>query len=51
MREEEVYKHDWNAGNVVIWDNRPVLHRGLAYDTGEHRVMHRVTVSGDGVKF
>jgi len=43
------YSHAWRQGDLVIWDNRAVLHRATAYDTVRHkRLMQRTTVSGDG---
>jgi len=43
-----VYRHEWQAGDLVIWDNRCVLHRATLYDTARHRrLMQRTTVSGD----
>lgn len=46
---ERVYRHRWAVNDLVIWDNRQVLHRGRPYDVGNvRRVMHRVTVDGDG---
>ena len=33
---------------LMIWDNRSVLHRGLAYNPAQRRVMDRATVAGDG---
>ena len=47
VRPEHVYAHKWRAGDVVIWDNRIVLHRGRTYDPTQRRVMHRATVAGD----
>jgi len=42
------YSHAWRAGDLVIWDNRSVLHRATAYDTIRHqRLMQRTTVGGD----
>ena len=42
------YSHAWRAGDLVIWDNRSVLHRATAYDTVAHRrLMQRTTVGGD----
>ncbi len=42
------YSHTWRAGDLVIWDNRSVLHRATAYDTLRHqRLMQRTTVAGD----
>jgi len=41
------YSHAWRAGDLVIWDNRAVLHRATAYDTLAHkRLMQRTTVNG-----
>jgi alpha-ketoglutarate-dependent 2,4-dichlorophenoxyacetate dioxygenase len=46
---EFVYRHTWRMGDLVMWDNRAVLHRGRPWDTGRYRrVMHRTTVAGDG---
>lgn len=42
------YAHAWRAGDLVIWDNRAILHRATAYDTVRHqRLMQRTTVAGD----
>ncbi len=48
VHPEHVHSHKWRVGDVVIWDNRSVLHRGLTYKPTEFRVMHRATVAGDG---
>jgi alpha-ketoglutarate-dependent 2,4-dichlorophenoxyacetate dioxygenase len=41
------YSHPWREGDLVIWDNRAVLHRATAYDTAAHkRLMQRTTVNG-----
>ncbi|QLC26414.1 TauD/TfdA family dioxygenase [Parasphingopyxis algicola] len=46
---ERVYSHRWAVNDLVIWDNRQTLHRGRPYDVDNvRRVMHRVTVDGDG---
>jgi len=44
---ERVYRHVWQVGDVVVWDNRGVLHRALPYDPGSPRDMHRTTFAGD----
>lgn len=44
---ERVYRHEWQAGDAVVWDNRGVLHRALPYDPGSPRDMHRTTFAGD----
>jgi alpha-ketoglutarate-dependent 2,4-dichlorophenoxyacetate dioxygenase len=46
---EFVYRHAWRVGDLVMWDNRCVLHRGRPWDEARHRrVMHRTTVAGTG---
>jgi alpha-ketoglutarate-dependent 2,4-dichlorophenoxyacetate dioxygenase len=48
-RPDRVYQHRWRVGDLVMWDNRCVLHRGRIWDSARHhRVMHRTTVAGDG---
>ncbi|HUB48957.1 MAG TPA: TauD/TfdA family dioxygenase [Acetobacteraceae bacterium] len=43
------YSHAWRQGDLVVWDNRAVLHRATAYDTVRHqRLMQRTTVRGNG---
>jgi len=44
---ERVYRHEWSVGDVVIWDNRGVLHRACPYDPTSPRDMHRTTLAGD----
>lgn len=39
-----VYRHAWRPGDLVLWDNRAVLHRGCRYDLAEVRDMRRTTV-------
>ncbi len=42
-----VYRHEWEVGDLVIWDNRGVLHRAAPYDPSSSRDMHRTTFAGD----
>ncbi|MBM3511183.1 MAG: TauD/TfdA family dioxygenase [Alphaproteobacteria bacterium] len=47
IRPENVYRHRWAGGDVVVWDNRAVMHRSV-YDYGSQtRVMHRTTAQGE----
>ncbi len=39
-----VYRHKWRSQDLVIWDNRAVLHRGLRYDLTQRRELRRSTV-------
>jgi alpha-ketoglutarate-dependent taurine dioxygenase len=44
---ERIYRHQWEVGDLVIWDNRGVLHRACPYDAVSPRDMHRTTLHGD----
>jgi alpha-ketoglutarate-dependent taurine dioxygenase len=41
-----IYSHPWRAGDVVMWDNRCVLHRVREWDFRERRVLRHVRVGG-----
>jgi taurine dioxygenase len=40
------WRHQWRAGDLVLWDNRCVMHRRDAFDPGSRRVMHRTQIKG-----
>jgi alpha-ketoglutarate-dependent taurine dioxygenase len=44
---ERIYRHTWAVGDMVIWDNRGVLHRASPYDEDSPRDMHRTTLHGE----
>ena len=44
---DRVVPPQWQLGDVVIWDNRGVLHRACPYDPTSARDMHRTTFAGD----
>lgn len=47
VRPESVYRHRWQVGDFVIWDNRCMLHRGCGYDAEKYRRrMHQTRVRG-----
>lgn len=41
-----VYRHRWSAGDLIIWDNRSMLHRTQGFDTLHPRVMRHVRIEG-----
>ncbi len=46
--EDRIYRHAWKPGEVMVWDNRCLLHRATGFDTAAAiRVMRRCTVLGD----
>jgi alpha-ketoglutarate-dependent taurine dioxygenase len=44
-----VYHHDWRPGDVVIWDNRCLLHQATPFDMTQPRVMWHTRIAGDPV--
>lgn len=44
-RREHVYVHKWRTGDVMMWDNRAMLHRGRPWDYSKERSMVRTTIS------
>jgi alpha-ketoglutarate-dependent 2,4-dichlorophenoxyacetate dioxygenase len=46
---EFVHAHEWEVGDLVVWDNRQCMHRVRPFkDTDEPRDMRRTTVAGSG---
>ena len=46
-RPESVYTHEWKLNDVVMWDNRCVLHRVKNIAEKEVRRAHRTTIAGE----
>ena len=44
---ERVVAHRWSAGDVVLWDNRRLLHRAQPWDFSEPRGMTHSRLAGD----
>ncbi len=42
-----VYHHDWQMGDLLMWDNTGTMHRVLGYDMACGRRLHRVTLLGE----
>ncbi len=38
-----VYRHQWQVGDLVIWDNRATVHRGRRFDLAERRELRRTS--------
>ena len=41
-----VYRHKWTKGDLVVWDNRCVLHYAEHGYGDQNRTMHRITTAG-----
>ena len=48
IQERFVYRHEWEQDDVIMWDNRCLMHAVMPYDANRvRRVMHRTTIVGD----
>jgi len=41
------YRHEWQEGDLVIWDNCGCMHRVVPYDENSGRRMQRTTIMGE----
>ena len=41
-----VYTHQWQPGDLVIWNNCGTLHRVVPYARDSGRTMHRTSLAG-----
>jgi taurine dioxygenase len=46
-KDEFAWYQQWRAGDLILWDNRCVMHRRDAFDPATRRVMHRTQIKGD----
>jgi taurine dioxygenase len=44
VQEEFTWLHEWQVGDIVVWDNRCSMHRQTPYDPAERRLMKRTTI-------
>ena len=48
MQPQYEYRHQWRPGDLVIWDNRSLLHKANGdYDMSQLRYLYRVMLQGD----
>jgi taurine dioxygenase len=48
VQPQHQYRHQWRAGDVVIWDNRALLHKANGdYDMRQLRYLYRLMLKGD----
>ena len=47
VTEEHTVRVKWQPGTVAIWDNRSTQHKPINDFLPQHRLMHRVTITGD----
>ena len=46
VKPEFIYEHVWSFGDVVMWDNRCVMHRRDHFESNVRRMMHRTQIVG-----
>jgi taurine dioxygenase len=46
IRDEIVWHNEWQAGDVVLWDNRCTMHRRDPFDPESRRILHRTQIQG-----
>lgn len=46
-QEKYTYRHKWQLGDLVIWDNTGLMHRVLPFDRESGREFHRCTLNGE----
>ena len=47
VRPEFLYRHKWQVGDLLMWDNTSSMHLAICdYALPERRLMHRTTVIG-----
>ncbi|MGE3690401.1 MAG: TauD/TfdA dioxygenase family protein [Novosphingobium sp.] len=45
--EQFTYSHEWDVGDLVMWDNTGTMHRAEWYDPASGRMMHRTKLEGE----
>ena len=46
-----VYEHEWKLGDLVIWDNWCSIHARKDFPRDEPRLMRRLTIEGQAMRF
>jgi alpha-ketoglutarate-dependent taurine dioxygenase len=46
-KPEYIYRHDWQVGDLLIWDNTGTMHRVVPFDLECGRELDRVTLLGE----
>ena len=47
VKPRHIYRHRWQTGDLLLWDNCSVQHRAIQdYDMPQRRLMHRTTMGG-----
>lgn len=44
--DHRIYRHQWQIGDLVVWDNRTTMHRRDPFSPTDRRIMHRTQIKG-----
>jgi taurine dioxygenase len=48
IQKKYEYRHQWRYGDMVLWDNRSVMHKANPdYDMNERRYLYRLMLKGE----
>ena len=47
--EDLTWRHHWQPGDLVLWDNRSTMHRRDPFDSNARRILHRTQIQGETV--
>jgi len=48
-QDKYVWEHKWRVGDLLVWDNRCVMHHRKAFPSEARRLMHKSTTAGEPV--
>jgi len=51
VRPEHIYRHRWQAHDMVFWDNRSLMHLATPFPADQRRRLNRTTIEGDAPFF
>jgi taurine dioxygenase len=46
-QDQFTWGHEWQVGDVVLWDNRVTMHRRDSFDADSRRILHRTQIKGE----
>ena len=46
-QDKYIYRHQWQPGDLVVWDNTGAMHRVMPFDAESGREFHRCTLNGE----
>jgi taurine dioxygenase len=48
-QEKYRHTHEYQVGDVIVWDNAQLLHKAPLTDPGDPRTLWRITIKEDAV--